>query len=141
MDAGYNLLRVPWLMSAERILPWYYAASVVFLLLDFVADFNVRVAFLEPWPSARVAYYGVCFACFGLMLWRPSWAALIGSVESLLTLVALILSMAVRVMIPSDAVIAGTASFVTLQEILNFLISGSVAYFAWVKGLGAMQWR
>lgn len=128
-------------MSAERILPWYYAASVLFLLLDFLADFNVRVAFLEPWPAARVAYYGVCFACFGLMLWRPSWAALIGSFESLVTLVALILSMAVRVMIPSDAIIAGAASFVTIEEILNFLISGSVAYFAWVRGLRAMRLR
>ena len=128
-------------MSAERILPWYYAASVLFLLLDFLADFNVRVAFLEPWPATRVAYYGVCFACFGLMLWRPSWAALIGSFESLVTLVALILSMAVRVMIPSDAIIAGAASFVTIEEILNFLISGSVAYFAWVRGLRAMRLR
>lgn len=128
-------------MSAERILPWYYAASVVFLLLDFLAGFNVRVAFLEPWPAARVAYYGACFACFGLMLWRPRWAALIGSVESLVTLVALILGMAVRVMIPSDAVLAGTDSFVTPQEILNFLISGSIAYLAWAKGLRAMRLR
>ena len=126
-------------MSAQRILPWYYAASIVFLLLDFLADFNVRVAFLEPWPAARVAYYSVCFACFGLMLWRPRWAVPIGSFESLVTLVALILSMAVRVMIPSDAVFAGTGSFVTLQEVLNFLISGTMAYLAWARGLRAMR--
>lgn len=126
-------------MNAQRMLPWYYAASVIFLLLDYVADINIRVAFLEPWPAARAAYYGVCFACLGLMLWRPRWAVLIGSFESLVTLVALILSMAVRVMIPSDAVVGGSAPFVTLQEILNFLISGSVAYLAWVKGLRAMR--
>ena len=126
-------------MSAERILPWYYAASVVFLSLDFFADFNVRVAFLEPWPAARLAYYGVCFACFGLIMWRRRWAVVIGSCESLLTVVALILSMAVRVMIPSDTAFAG--SFVTPQEILNFLISGSVAYLAWMQGLRAMQSR
>ena len=128
-------------MNAQRMLPWYYAASVIFLLLDYVADINIRVAFLEPWPAARAAYYGVCFACLGLMLWRPRWAVLIGSFESLVTLVALILSMAVRVMIPSDAVVGGSAPFVTLQEILNFLISGSVAYLAWVKGLRAMRLR
>lgn len=128
-------------MNAQRILPWYYAASVIFLLLDYVADINIRVAFLEPWPAARAAYYGVCFACLGLMLWRPRWAVLIGSFESLVTLVALILSMAVRVMIPSDAVVGGSAPFVTLQEILNFLIAGSVAYLAWVKGLRAMRLR
>ena len=128
-------------MSADRILPWYYAASVVFLLLDFVADINVRLAFLEPWPTARAAYYGVCFACLGLMLWRPAWTVLIGSFESLVTLVALILSMAVRVLVPGDAVFAGQAAFVTVPEILNFLISGSVAYFAWVKGLRALRLR
>ncbi len=128
-------------MSADRILPWYYAASVVFLLLDFVADINVRLAFLEPWPTARVVYYGICFACLGLMLWRPAWSVLIGSFESLVTLVALILSMAVRVMVPGDAVFAGQAAFVTVPEILNFLISGSVAYLAWVKGLRALRLR
>ena len=128
-------------MSADRILPWYYAASVVFLLLDFVADINVRLAFLEPWPTARVVYYGICFACLGLMLWRPAWAVVIGSFESLVTLVALILSMAVRVMVPGDAVFAGQAAFVTVPEILNFLISGSVAYLAWVKGLRALRLR
>ena len=128
-------------MSADRILPWYYAASVVFLLLDFVAGINVRLAFLEPWPNARVAYYGICFACLGLTLWRPAWSVLIGSFESLVTLVALILSMAVRVMVPGDAVFAGQAAFVTVPEILNFLISGSVAYLAWVKGLRALRLR
>ena len=128
-------------MSAERILPWYYAASVVFLLLDFLGGFNVRLAFLEPWPAARIAWYGIGIGCFGLMLWRPRWAVPIGSLQSLVTLVALILSMAVRVMVPSDAVFAGTAPFVTLQEILNFLISGSVAYLAWVRGLKMMRLR
>ena len=128
-------------MSADRILPWYYAASVVFLLLDFVAGINVRLAFLEPWPTARVAYYGICFACLGLMLWRPAWSVLIGSFESLVTLVALILSMAVRVMVPGDAVFTGQGAFVTVPEILNFLISGSVAYLAWVKGLRALRLR
>lgn len=128
-------------MSAERILPWYYASSVVFLLLDYLADINVRVAFLEPWPAARAAYYGVCFACLGLMLWRPGWAVLIGTFESLVTLVALIFSMAVRVMIPNDAIFAAYAAFVTLPEIVNFLIAGSVAYLAWVRGLRALQTR
>ena len=43
-------------MTAERVLPWYYAASIVFLLLDYGAGINLRVAFLEPWPVARGAF-------------------------------------------------------------------------------------
>lgn len=128
-------------MTAERVLPWYYAASIVFLLLDYGAGINLRVAFLEPWPIARGAYYAACLACFGLMIWRPGWALAIGTVESLVTIVALILSMAVRVMVPNDAIFSGNASFVTLQEIMNFLISGSVAYLAWVRGLRALRLR
>jgi hypothetical protein len=128
-------------MNAARIFPWYYAASVVFLLLDFGFGINVRVAFLEPWPVARGAYYGACIACFGLMLWRPNRAVLIGTIESLVTLVALILSMGVRVMVPTDAIFAENASFVTMEQVMNFVISGSVAYLGWVKGIRAVQER
>ena len=126
-------------MMAARIIPWYYAASVLFLLLDFGAGLNLRVAFLESWPAARVAYYGVCFICLALMLWRPRWTVLVGTFESLVTLVALILGMAIRVMIPNNAIFAENTSIVTLQEIANFLISGSVAYLAWIRGLKQLR--
>lgn len=38
------------LMNRPVIL--YYAATMLFLLLDFVLGVNVRVAFLEPFPMA-----------------------------------------------------------------------------------------
>lgn len=122
-------------MRADRILPWYYAGTVLFLLMDYGFGVNIRLAFLESVPNARLAYYGICFACFALMLWRPAWTTLIGTFESLVTLIALIVAMAARVMVPSDAIFEGTGQFVTIQEIINFVISGSVAYLAWMKGL------
>ena len=124
-------------MTADRLLPAYYAATLLFLLLDYVFGFNVRVAFLEPWPLARAGYYGFCFVCLGLMWWRPSSIALIGSFESLVTLVALIFGMAMRVMIPNDAIFAENANFVTIREVINFVIAGFIAYYAWVRGLRA----
>jgi len=128
-------------MSMIRILPWYYAATAVFLLLDYVAGVNVRVAFLETLPGARAAYYSICFACLALMIWRPAWTTLIATFESLVTLVALIFSMAVRVMIPIDVIFDENASFVTSQEVVNFVISGSMAYIAWINGLKVLQNR
>ena len=128
-------------MNVIRILPWYYAATVVFLLLDYFAGVNVRVAFLESLPGARAAYYAICFACLALMIWRPSWTTLIATFESLVTIIALIFSMGVRVMVPTDAIFDENASFVTYQEIINFMISGSMAYLAWIKGLKALQGR
>ena len=127
------------MMNFARILPWYYAGTAFFLLLDYGLGINVRVAFLDQLPTARAAYYGICFACLAMMLWRPGWATLIGTFESLATLVALIFSMAVRVMVPNDAIFEENASFVNIQEIINFVISGSVAYFAWVKGLKKLR--
>jgi len=127
------------MMNFARILPWYYAATAFFLLLDYGLGVNVRVAFLEELPTARMAYYGICFACLALMLWHPGWATLIGTLESLVTLVALILSMAVRVMIPTDAIFEENAVFVSPMEIVNFVIAGSIAYFSWTKGLQQLR--
>jgi len=41
----------------NRPVTLYYAATILFLLLDFVLGVNVRVAFLELFPMARLAYY------------------------------------------------------------------------------------
>lgn len=122
-------------MNVSRILPWYYAGTVLFLLLDYGLGINIRLAFLDPWPVARLAYYGVCFLCLALMFWRPRWATAVGTFESLVTVVALIFSMAIRILIPNDAIFAENGRFVTFEEIINFLISGSVAYLAWMRGL------
>ena len=125
-------------MSATRILPWYYAATLVFVLLDFVGGVNVRVAFLDTLPTARMAYYGICLVCLGLMIWRPAWTTLIGTFESLVTMIALIFGMALRVMIPNDAIFSESAAIVTTEQVVNFIIAGSMAYFAWVKGMKAI---
>ncbi len=122
-------------MTVARVVPWYYAATVLFLILDYAFGINVRIAFLDSMPAARLAYYGVCFACLGLILARPAWATLVGTFESLVTLIALILAMGIRVLVPNDAIFAENAGIVTIQEVVNFLISGSMAYLSWVKGL------
>ena len=125
-------------MNAARVLPWYYAATAVFLVLDYALGINIRIAFLDSMPAARLGYYGVCFTCLGLILLRPAWATLVGTFESLVTLIALILSMGIRVLVPNEAIFAENAGVVTIQELINFLISGSMAYLSWVKGIKAL---
>ncbi len=123
----------------NRPVTLYYAATILFLLLDFVLGVNVRVAFLEPFPMARLAYYLVCFVLFALMLWRPGWALLIGTIESLVAVVALTFSMALRVMIVTDEMIETGVGFVTTEEIFNYLIVGGIAYFSWAQGVKALK--
>lgn len=124
---------------SSRILVLYYAATAVFLLLDYFVGLNVRLAFLESWPTARAAYYGVCFLCLALMIWRPAWTTLIGAFESLVTLVALILSMAIRTLLITDRVLETGTGYVTIEEILNFMLAGSIAYLSWIKGLSLLR--
>jgi hypothetical protein len=126
---------------SRRLLIAYYAATAVFLSLDLGLDVNVRVAFLEAVPGVRFLYYLICFACLGLMLWRPGWTTVIAAVESLATLVALIINMALRTMFVTDAMLDSGTGFVTMPEIINFVIAGGAAYVAFMHGLSALASR
>ena len=119
----------------------YYAATALFLALDFGFGINVRVAFLESLPGLRLGYYAVCFSCLGLMIWRPAWTTAVGVVESLATLIALIFNMALRSMVVTDQMLETGAGFVTMPEIMNFLIAGFAAYFAYTKGVNDLTTR
>jgi hypothetical protein len=117
----------------------YYGATAVFLLLDYVAGFNIRLAFLDPWPAWRALYYLLCFACLGLIVWRPALTTLVTTIESLITLSALILGMGVRVISLSATVMETGGAIVTTEEILNFLLSGMAAWVGWFRGLQAVE--
>ena len=121
--------------SDPRLLVLYYAATIIFLVLDYGFSVNVRVAALEAFPGLRAGYYLVIFGCLGLMLWRPAWSTAIGVIESLATLVALIINMALRSMVITDHMLETGTGFITTAEIVNFVISGSVAYFSWHRGM------
>lgn len=122
-------------MASTRLVTGYYAATVIFVVLDYLLDFNIRLMFLDGWPGWRAVYYGVCFGFFGLMLWRPSWSSYIAATESLLTLSLLIISMAMRVMIVTDEMIEEVRGFVTVRELLNFAIAGTISYISLMRGV------
>jgi hypothetical protein len=124
-------------MSAapHRILQAYYAATIVFLMLDYGGGLNVRVAGLEGFPLLKAGYYLVIFGCFGLTLWRPAWSTAVGVVESLATLVTLIFSVALRSMIPTAQMLEAGAGFAGVPELVNFLVAGGIAWYAWQRGM------
>jgi hypothetical protein len=124
--------------KSPRVVLVYYAATILFLLLDYGLGVNVRLAALDAYPGYRAFYYLAIFGCFGAMLWRPAWSTAIGVLESLVTLIALIVNMALRSMIVTDAMLESGSGFVTTAEILNFGISGSVAWFSWQRGMSRL---
>ncbi len=123
----------------QKLLIVYYAATLLFMVFDYFFGINVRIAFLDSWPMARFAYYAVCFACLAIMIWRPGLQALVSAVESLTVIIALTLAMGVRVMVVSDDMLETGRNIVTAQEILNFFISGSVAYYAWFTAIRSLK--
>ena len=121
--------------SEPRLLLLYYAATIVFLVLDYGFNVNLRIAALDAFPALRGGYYLVIFGCLGLMLWRPAWATAIGVVESTVTLAALIINMWLRSAGFAHVAIEAGVTPVTVAEIVNFLLSGSIAYYAWNRGM------
>lgn len=117
----------------------YYAATIIFLLLDFVMGVNLRVSFLEPFPAARILYYVFCFGIFSLMLWRPDWTLLLGAIESLISVAALTLAMAIRVMVVTDEMVDTGRGFVTIEEIINFLMVAGMSYLTWNRSIMALK--
>jgi hypothetical protein len=121
-------------MTSTPVFKLYYAATVIFLLLDYLLGINLRVAFLDGWAGWRAAYYLFCFACLALVVWRPTLAPLVTTTESLITLVALIISMGVRILIIPDAVLDGGGAVLSAEEIINFAIAGGAAWLGWHRG-------
>lgn len=123
----------------NRPITIYYTATLLFLLLDFLVGVNIRVAFLDPFPTARLIYYVICYALLALMLWRPSWTVAIGAIESLFAVVALTFAMALRVMVVTDEMLETGAGFVTTEEVFNYLIVGGIAYLSYIQGIKALK--
>lgn len=124
---------------SAKMLRIYYAATAAFLLLDYLFGINVRLASLDAFPGWRAFYYAVCFACLGLIIWRPAWSTWVATSESLITLSMLIITMGARVMTVSDSMLNTGSGFVTTEEIINFVIAGGVAFIAYTRGTWAIQ--
>lgn len=125
----------------RNILRLYYAATILFVALDFGFHVNVRAAFLENVPTLRLLFYVVLFACFALVIWRPAWTNVVGLVESVVTLAALIINMALRSMMVTHDVLAPAAGPVTMAEVVNFMIAGGAAYVAYLQGIRSLTSR
>ena len=124
-------------MNSRQLMRAYYLATALFFLLDITFGVNIRISFFENSPVLKWTYYAMCMGLAGLMSWRPALTVLISVAESLVVVSALTLSMGMRTMRISEAVLEG--GFVTIEEVFNFVISGGIAYFAWVRGMHELR--
>ncbi|MDJ0938272.1 MAG: hypothetical protein QNJ00_00780 [Woeseiaceae bacterium] len=111
----------------------YYAATVLFVVLDVLLDINIRLSFLADAPVWRGVYYAFCIACAVVMRWRPDLSVFIGAVEGLITIIGLIFSMYLGHTLAGAKDMGDVA-----QLVLNYAISGYFAYMSWRRGLMAL---
>jgi len=125
----------------RRTITVYYGATAGFLLLDLGFGLNFRVAFLEGYDGWRYAYYAICFACLAVVLARPAWTVAVTAVESLVTIVALIFSVALPTLVYADAALMSPGGLPGIEEMINFVMSGFVAYLSWTRSLASLFGR
>lgn len=119
-------------MHLQQILAAYYAATPLFLLLDWGTGTNIRAAGFQAYPALKYGYYTVCMAAaFGIRL-APSRSAVITVIESAVNLLALILGV-LAPLYQFPALLDGRGPLpplMTPARLVNFLLAGSAAILA-----------
>ena len=113
----------------RQLVRLYYLATPGFFLADWLWGVNIRVAFLDQFPTGRYAYYGLC-CLLGLAAWRrPDLAGLTGLAESGANIVLLILSVNLWYWGALEAAgsDSGAAPTIGAQELTNFVLSAVMA--------------
>lgn len=75
------------------------------------------------------------------MFWRPGIALWVGTIESLLALSLLIVTMGARVMTLSQQMLDSGTGWVTTSEIVNSIIVGGACWLSWMRGFGLLHRR
>ena len=107
---------------------WLYLATPVFLLLDVILQWDIRVSFLDNHPALKYTYYLICFL-FGMIMWKwPAIEPILAVVEGGINILLLTVSVIQPYYAAIDAIASGqtvTYEFGTLN-VINYIISGTI---------------
>jgi len=123
-----------------RALRWpqyYYFATVIFLVIDWVAGANVRAVGFAAYPDLRTVYYTVCFLCGMVIRLLPSWSVPVTLAESTINVTALLIS-TLSPLYTFDVESPSPSLISIPQLVINFMISGTAALIAWYQSLYAL---
>lgn len=123
-----------------RSLRWpqyYYAATIGFALIDWVAGANLRAVGFAAHPQLRVVYYLICLFCGLASRLRPAWSAPVTLVESTINLTTLMIALLSPYYVFA---LRGhpEALLVSPGLVVNFVIAGSAGVVAFYQSLWAL---
>jgi hypothetical protein len=128
---------------ARHLVRAYYLATPLFLLLDLVGGVSVRVSFLDPSPTLKVAYYVVAFACGVAMTRWPQHAGRLGLVESGANIILVVLGVGISYLALMDAAEGPglAASPFTNATAVNLVISATSAIASYIAAHARLSKR
>lgn len=123
---------------------WYYYATPLFILLDYLAGINIRVSALDAMPLYKNAYYGFCILCALCIYIFPRYSPIVALLESAFNYVLMILLLLmpyVRCIMQEDIIGEGWQNVEALsaEHILNLIFAGLVAVIAFRASISRVK--
>ena len=123
---------------------WYYYATLLFILLDYLLGINIRVSALDTLPLQKNAYYGFCIICALCIYIFPKYSPLVALFESAINIIMIIFLLFlpyVRLISQDDILGEGwqAAESFSLQSIFNLILAANVAGFALKESINRLK--
>jgi len=124
---------------------WYYFATPIFILLDYLWGINVRVSVLDSMPLYKNLYYGFCITCAVGICIFPRYSAVVALAEStinFLMVVFFLFTPYVYCLTHMDDVLSAVSdveNVFSMQRIANLFLAGLVAVFAFRSSVWKLE--
>lgn len=108
-----------------KLLRYYFDATPLFALADWLLGVNIRAVAFEGHPRLRAGYYAACVAGSVALHWRPEWSETLGLADSSINIALLCVSILAPYYALADQIGAGQTpgNPYTPSFVINSLIS------------------
>ena len=128
--------------SKAVILSMFYYLTPIFILMDYVFNFNIRIAGLDGFGTYKKFYYMFCLICAFLIYRFDGYSLIVGFFESILNLLILFIGFLLPYFRYASLIADGNfeeVSFYNSHMIINFMISGFIVILSFQYSLKEIE--
>ena len=128
--------------SKASILSSFYYLTPIFILMDYVLDFNIRIAGLDGFGFYKKIYYLFCLICAFLIYKFEGYSLIVGFVESIVNLLLLFIGFLLPYFRYASLIADGNVdevSFYNSNMVINFMISGFIVILSFQYSLKEIE--
>ena len=129
------------------ILNIFYYITPLFILIDYVFDFNIRISGLDQFGFYKKFYYLFCLICAFILYKIEGYSLIIGFVESIINLLILFIGFLLPYFTFLSFIVDGADGnvqeiyFYDSKMIINFMISGFIVILSFQNSLNMIARR